>query len=106
MLKPWFKRFSTTDMCFFALNLLCDTPNCCCPVPAVGPCLLQHLEEPSLLVPQAAVCCPKPGPTASLADKSRFIQDKYVGRHYVAGGVTREAAQAQLWDAVEARNVR
>jgi hypothetical protein len=80
-------------------------------------CALQPLEVPSLLTIEeagaaSAVACPKPGPGASTADKSKFIQDKYVGRKYVAtagaagAAGSREAAQQQLWDAVGAHDVR
>jgi hypothetical protein len=48
----------------------------------------------------------KPSPTAPLADKARFIQDKYAARAYVATGPPRERAQAALWDAVSSRDVR
>jgi hypothetical protein len=82
--------------------------------------VLQPLEVPSLLTIEEAAAaaaqqaCPKPGPGASTADKSKFIQDKYVARKYVAaaagaaggGGVGREAAQQQLWDAVAAGDIR
>jgi len=48
---------------------------------------------------------PKPSPTAPLADKARFIQDKYVARAFAAT-LPREQAQAKLWDAVAASDVR
>lgn len=54
--------------------------------------------------PTATATC-KPSATSPLSDKSRFIQDKYVGRAYVMA-LPREQAQAKLWDAVLARDVR
>ncbi|GBF92752.1 hypothetical protein Rsub_05121 [Raphidocelis subcapitata] len=47
----------------------------------------------------------RPAPSAPLPDKARFIRDKYAARAYV-GPLPREAAQARLWDAVAARDVR
>jgi hypothetical protein len=90
----------------------------CCVV-AVSPAVLQPLEVPSLLTIEEAGAaaagqqqpCPKPGPGSSTADKSKFIQDKYVARKYVAAAaagaaMSREAAQQQLWDAVGAHDIR
>ncbi|KAI8476669.1 MAG: hypothetical protein J3K34DRAFT_455561 [Monoraphidium minutum] len=55
--------------------------------------------------PPPAPPAPKPGPASSLSDKARFITDKYAGRAFTAP-LPREQAQARLWDAVAAGDVR
>lgn len=97
-------------------------PNLACCVSAVLDCMRanpqQHVEEPSLLATaqgatqplqqQQQQPCPKPPPGSSQADKARYITDKYMGHKYVAApgqGLSRESAQALLWDSVDKHNI-